>query len=76
MAQYPMLELVKQYRRQKPFLPFVVVLRSGRRFEIVDPDKVAIGKYKVFAYLPPPEIVTEVLAKDIELVYAPRRGRN
>jgi hypothetical protein len=75
MMQCPMIELVRQHLHQKPFSPFMVVLRSGRRVEIVDPDKVAIREPQVFAFLPPRKSCTELHEREIELVYVPRRRR-
>jgi len=66
------LELVRQFLHRKPFSPFRIVMRSGQRHEIVDPQKVAIGKTVVFAFLPK---MTEMAESEIELVYEPRRVR-
>ena len=66
------LELVRQFLHRKPFSPFRIVMRSGQRNEIVDPQKVAIGKTVVLAFLPK---MTEMAESEIELVYEPRRAR-
>jgi hypothetical protein len=73
MAELVMMELVRQFLHRKPFVPFRVVLKSGTRVEIGDPEKVAIGGTKAFVFLPPLDRMTELPEADIELVYVPRR---
>ena len=73
MTQLVMLERVRQFLHRKPFVPFRVVLKSGTRVEVGDPDKVAIGGTKAFVLVPPRDRITELPEADIELVYAPRR---
>jgi hypothetical protein len=65
-----MLELFRQFLRRKPFHPFRVVLRSGERYEIVDPEKVAVGQTKAFALVRGK--MAELRESEIELVYEPR----
>ncbi len=67
-----MLELLRQFLRRKPFRPFRVVLRSGARYDIREPDKVAIGPSKAYAFLPPRYGITVLPEDDIELVYERR----
>jgi len=70
-----MTRLVKQLLHRKPFNPFRIVMRSGQRHEITDPDRVAINRSFIFWF--PPAGRMERLAKaDIELVYEPRIGRS
>ena len=66
------LELIRQFLHRKPFRPFRVVMRSGVRHEIVDPNKVAIGNSMAFAFLPK---LTELPDREIDLVYEPRNAR-
>jgi hypothetical protein len=68
-----MLELLRQHLHRKPFQPIRIVMRDGRRHEINDPDKVAIGLSKAFAFLPR---MTEISESDIELIYMPRCRRS
>ena len=46
-------------------------MRNGERYDIVDPDKVAIGPSRVYAFLPR---MTEMPESEIELVYEPRQS--
>ncbi len=45
-------------------------MRSGKRYDIADPDKVAIGLSKAYAFLPKR---TEIPESEIELIYEPRQ---
>lgn len=67
-----MLEQIRQLFRRKPFRPFRVVMQSGARHEIVDPEKVAVADTRVYAFLPR---MTEMPDDEIELVYEPRQAR-
>jgi len=71
-----MLEMVKEFLHRKPFEPIRIVTRSGWRHDIVDPEKVAFGKTKMFSFQPPRERMTELPESDIELVYIPRVARH
>jgi hypothetical protein len=64
-----MLELLRQLLRQKPFRPIRVVMRDGKRYDITDPEKVAVTETRAIAFLPR---MTEMRVTEIELVYAPR----
>ena len=66
------LELVLQFRNCKPFVPFRIVMRSGARHEIVDPQTITIGLTRVMIAMPR---LKELVASEIELVYQPRRPR-
>ena len=70
-----MLKVVRQFLRRKPFHPFRVVMRSGARHHVVNPDRVAIGKSQMFLYSYPSNRMTWLSEADIELVYEPRRAR-
>ena len=65
-----MLRTLREFLHHKPFRPFRVVMRSGKRYEIVDPDKVAIGSSKAYAFVPK---MTEIPENEIELIYEPRQ---
>jgi hypothetical protein len=65
-----MLDLARQLKSAKPFRTFRVVMRSGKRFDIRDPEKVVVAATKVIAFLPR---LTEMPESEIELVYVPRR---
>jgi len=43
-------KLLKQLLHRKPFDPFRIVMRSGERHDITDPDRVAIAKTYVFLF--------------------------
>ena len=64
-----MLELLRQLLRRKPFRPIRVVMRDGKRFDITDPEKVAVTESRAIAFLPR---MTEMRATGIELAYVPR----
>jgi len=68
-----MLKLLRQHLHRKSFLPFRVVMRNGKRYDIRDPEKVAIGATKAVAFLPR---ITEMPENDIELIYVPRCQRS
>jgi hypothetical protein len=44
-------------------------MRDGKRYDITDPEKVAVTESRAIAFLPR---MTEMRATDIELVYEPR----
>jgi hypothetical protein len=71
--RYANVELIRWCLRCKPFQPFRVVMRTGVRHEIADPEKVAIGKSKVFAFLPR---LTEMAESEIDLVYKPLSSKS
>ena len=64
-----MLELLRELLRQKPFRPIRVVMRDGNRYDITNPEKVAVTEKRAFAFLP---AMVEMQATEIELVFAPR----
>ena len=39
-------------KRREPFAPFRIVMTSGDRYSIEDPDALAIGGSQLFYYLP------------------------
>lgn len=66
-----MLELLRQALHRKPFNPIRVVMRSGERHDIHDPNCVAIGQTEAFVFSQPGGMAW--LPQDqIELVYEPR----
>jgi hypothetical protein len=70
-----MLEILREFLHRKPFKAVCIVTRSGRRHDIVDPEKVAIGATKIYSFQPPSERMTELAESEIELVYVPRSPR-
>ena len=65
-----------QLLRRKPFRLVRVVMRCGQRYDIVDPDKVAVGLSEVFLFLPPSDRMKRLPKSDIELIYEPRDARH
>jgi hypothetical protein len=59
---------IREMLARKPFHSFRIVTRSGKRYEIVDRDKIAVTKTRVFAFLPN---MVRISADEIELVYEP-----
>lgn len=65
------LELLGTYRRQRPFVPFVIVLRDGRRFQVNRPLQFGFNKGRVLVlderdlsdFFPPSEIA------DVQLLH-------
>lgn len=39
---------LRHLRRQEPFVPFVLITTSGDRYEVTNPEMVAVGKNLVF----------------------------
>ena len=69
-----MTKLVRQLLHRKPFKPFRVVMRSGDRHDVTDPNRMAIGKSYVY-WFPPAGRMVQLAKREIELVYEPRRSR-
>ncbi len=68
-----MLKLLRQALYRKPFTPIRVVMRSGERHDIRDPNCVAIGQTEAFVFA---ESGMVWLRQDeIDSVYVPRRAR-
>jgi hypothetical protein len=67
-------ERIREFLRRKPFRRFRVVMRSGERHDITDPDRVALGQMTVH-WFPPSGRWTQMSDDEIELVYEPRRAR-
>jgi hypothetical protein len=70
-----MLEQVRQLLRRKPFKPFRVVLKSGERHDIDDPDRIALGK-SLIHWFPQGDKRVQLSVNEIELVYEPRQARH
>jgi hypothetical protein len=43
---------IKRARKREPFIPFKLVMTSGDRYEVKDPDSIAIGE-SIIVILPP-----------------------
>jgi hypothetical protein len=46
------LDTIRELKHREPFLPFTIVMTSGDRYIIEDPDAMAIGSSQIFYYLP------------------------
>jgi hypothetical protein len=47
-----MLDNLRELLRRDPFVPFRIVLTSGDRFDVLNPDLVAIGESQLFYCYP------------------------
>jgi hypothetical protein len=47
-----MIENLREMLRREPFQPFRIVMTSGDRFEVTDPQLVAIGQTQIFYCYP------------------------
>ncbi|MGD0541672.1 MAG: hypothetical protein ABSB33_09165 [Tepidisphaeraceae bacterium] len=47
-----MIETIKRLKHQEPFLRFEIVMTSGDRYMIENPDLLAIGKSELAYYFP------------------------
>lgn len=45
-------EELRKYLNRRPFLPFVIVMQSGERYEITENTQVAVGR-KAVVVVPP-----------------------
>ena len=43
-------DTIRDLKNREPFVPFVVVMSSGDRYLIEDPDALAIGTQQLFYY--------------------------
>ena len=48
----PTLQTIRDLTHREPFIPFGIVMTSGDRYLIEDPDALAIGSSQLFYYLP------------------------
>ena len=70
-----MVEVVRQFLHQRPFVPFRIVTKSGERHEIDNAERIALSKSEVHWF--PKEGKWVRLPDDqIDVVYAPRRARD
>jgi hypothetical protein len=70
-----MVERIRQLLHEKPFHPFRIVMKSGERHDVVDPEKIAIGQNQLFLYSGRTEKMTWLKVAEVELVYAPLHQR-
>lgn len=47
-----MLESIRDMMNREPFVPFRIVLTSGKEYEIHNPDLVALGETQLTLYAP------------------------
>lgn len=69
-----MLETIRQLLRRKPFSPIRVIMRSGKRFEINNPERVAVSPTRVFLAPDAGRRMEWLKGDEIELVFVPRRA--
>jgi hypothetical protein len=48
------LDAIRDLKRRAPFAPFRIVMSSGDKYTVEDPDALAIGGSQVFYYPPRP----------------------
>lgn len=70
-----MTRLVRKLLRCKPFKPFRIVMRSGERHDVTDPDRVAISRSYIM-WFPPTGRMARLEKREIDVVYEPRRSRS
>ena len=70
-----MVEIVKKFLHQKPFRPFRIVMKSGVRHDINDPNRMAIGLSYLHWFAKNDKHV-EMKVSEIDVVYEPRRSRS
>ena len=46
------LDTIRELKHREPFSPFTIIMTSGDRYIIEDPDAMAIGGSQIFYYLP------------------------
>ena len=49
---YSTLDTIRDLKRREPFIPFHIVMASGDRYLIEDPDALAIAKSQLHYYPP------------------------
>lgn len=62
------LDTILDLKRREPFVPFRVVMTSGDRFLIENPDALAIGSSQLHYYLPRSDKVVHMRLSQIALV--------
>ena len=50
---FMMIEQIREILHQQPFQPFVITMTNGDRYEVHNPDLVAIGRRHVFFFAYP-----------------------
>jgi hypothetical protein len=69
------LDTIRDYKRQEPFLPFTVVMTSGDKYRIEDPDSLAIGSSQLHYYLPHSDRAIHMRMSEIAAVEGPEERR-
>jgi hypothetical protein len=67
------IELLRELLHRKPFRPIRIVTRSGKRYDVSDQLRVAIGKSRLMVVS---DRMTELKHDEVELVYEPRCARH
>jgi hypothetical protein len=62
------LDTILDLKRREPFAPFLVVMSSGDRYLIENPDALAIGSSQLHYYLPRTDKVVHMRLSQITLV--------
>jgi hypothetical protein len=71
------LDTILDLKRRDPFVPFQVVMTSGDRFLIENPDALAIGTSQLHYYLPRSDRAVHMRLSQIALVEEnPERTRS
>jgi urocanate hydratase len=70
-----MVEIVRKLLCQKPFCPFRVVMKSGQRHDINDPDRMAISRSELHWFAKTDEWI-RMRWDEIDVVYEPRSPRH
>jgi hypothetical protein len=59
------LDNIRELKRGAPFVPFTIIVTSGDRYEIVDPELLVVGLTEVFYCFPRSDRVVFIRANQI-----------
>jgi hypothetical protein len=62
------IDTIRDLKNKDPFVRFSIVMTSGDRYLIDDPDALAIGSSQVFYYPRPPAVGVHLRANQIAVV--------
>jgi hypothetical protein len=65
------LDTIRDLKRQNPFAPFMVIMTSGDRYIIEDPDSLAIGGSQLHYYQPRTDKAVHMRLNQIATVEQP-----
>ena len=69
------LDTILDYKRQEPFQPFRIVMTSGDKYLIENPDSLAIGGSQLHYYLPRSDRAVHMRINQIAAVEGPEQPR-